>query len=312
MGCADAGTSNLCPPWCLPDEVFCERHYALPRGAHQHGVLKADLEPISTYKLRDFSYCGDNASESQRVVAAALPAGLTRSRVGRARRHNATVRGGGLTRQIREARTPEGFGGQREQRHIAFVRRFVPLAVAGILVVVLAACTGRGGGYLPPQPGFTGQGSFGFTFRCEDGDLHIELSYNDKGSNPLGSSFGIHGTADTIDPVTESAICIGENPPPPPENQLIFLGRYRLTSEAPAGFPSACPKQETSTSPLCRFEVIVQDNDRSLAPSPGDFFSIKLSTATVCVSVFTCSQLPSASVFYARAGYLAGGNLTVD
>jgi hypothetical protein len=170
-----------------------------------------------------------------------------------------------------------------------------------------------GGGYLPPQsPVFTGQASFGFSFSCENGDLRIELSYNDKGTNPIGSSFGIHGFVDTIDPVTESAICIGENPPPPPENQLIFLGRYRLTSEAPAGFPSACPKQETSTSPLCRFEVIVQDNDRSLAPSPGDFFSIKLSTATVCVSVFTCSQLPSASVFYARAGYLAGGNLTVD
>ena len=86
-----------------------------------------------------------------------------------------------------------------------FVRRFVSLAVAGILVVVLAACTGRGGGYLPPQaPLFTGQASFGFTFSCENGDLKIELSYNDKGSNPLGSSFGIHGTADTLDPVLES------------------------------------------------------------------------------------------------------------
>ena len=119
------------------------------------------------------------------------------------------------------------------------VRRFVSLAVAGILVVVLAACTGRGGGYLPPQnPVFTGQASFGFTFSCENGDLKIQLSYNDKGSNPIGSSFGIHGTVDTIDPVLESLFCIGENPPPPPENELIFLGRYRLTSGSPAGFPS--------------------------------------------------------------------------
>jgi hypothetical protein len=188
-----------------------------------------------------------------------------------------------------------------------FVRRFISFAVAGILVVVLAACTGRGGGYLPPQaPLFKGQASFGFSFSCENGDLKIELAYNDKGSNPIGSSFGIHGFVDTIDPVLESMICIDGNPPLPPENQLIFLGRYRLTSGAPAGFPSACPKRETSTSPLCRFEVIVQDNDRSLTPSPGDFFSIKLSTVTALTS-----ELDPSTVFYARAGYLAGGNLTV-
>ena len=190
-----------------------------------------------------------------------------------------------------------------------FVRRFVSLAVAGILVVVLAACTGRGGGYLPPQaPLFSGQASFGFTFSCENGDLKIELSYNDKGRNPIGSSFGIHGTADAIDPVLESATCIGENPPPPPENQLIFLGRYRLTSSAPSGFPPACK----TTTPLCRFEVIVQDNDRSMTPSTGDFFSIKLSTAVGVCTDFSCSQLPAGTVFYTRAGYLAGGNLTVD
>jgi hypothetical protein len=187
-----------------------------------------------------------------------------------------------------------------------YFRRSVMLAAACILAVVLAACTGRGGGYLPPQTGFTGQASFGFTFSCQDGDLKIQLSYNDKGSNPIGSSFGIHGIVDTIDPVLESQICIGENPPPPPENQLIFLGRYSLTSSAPALFPSTCPRRETSTSPLCRFEVIVQDNDQSLSPSPGDFFSIKLSSSTAL-----SSQLPVASVFYTRAGYLAGGNIIV-
>jgi hypothetical protein len=196
----------------------------------------------------------------------------------------------------------------------SFVRRFVPLAVAGILVVVLAACTGRGGGYLPPQsPVFTGQASFGFSFSCEKGDLKIELSYNDKGSSPLLplgslSPFGIHGTVDAIDPVLESATCIGENPPPPPENQLIFLGRYRLTSSAPSGFPAACK----TTTPLCRFEVIVQDNDQNMAPSMNDFFSIKLSTAVGVCTDPSCSQLPAGTVFYTRAGYLAGGNLTVD
>ena len=191
------------------------------------------------------------------------------------------------------------------------VRRSLLVAAIAVLVAVLTACTGRGGGYLPPQLGFTGQASFGFTFSCEKGELKIQLSYNDKGSNPLGSSFGIHGTVDTLDPVVESAVCIDDNPPPPPENQLIFLGRYRLTSSAPSGFPAACK----TTTPSCRFEVIVQDNDQNMAPSSGDSFSIKLSTVTApCPSDpldFTCSQLPPLSVFYARAGYLAGGNLTV-
>jgi predicted small lipoprotein YifL len=188
-----------------------------------------------------------------------------------------------------------------------FFQRSIMLAAACILAVVLAACTGKGGGYLPPQkPVFTGQAAFGFTFSCQNGDLKIQLSYNDKGSNPLGSSFGIHGIVDTVDPVLESQICIGENPPPPPENQLIFLGRYRLTSSAPTLFPSTCPTRETSTSPLCRFEVIVQDNDQNLAPSPGDFFSIKLSSATALTS-----ELDPLTVFYARAGYLAGGNIIV-
>jgi hypothetical protein len=213
----------------------------------------------------------------------------------------------------------------------SFRRRSVLLAAAGILAVVLTACTGRGGGQLPPDSllGFQAPASFGFSFSCEDngglnpstGELNIQLSYSDKGTNPIGSSFSIHGTVDTVDPVLESAVCIGQNPPPDPpgNNVLTFLGRYRLTSSPPAKFPSACPTQETSTSPLCRFEVTVIDNDRNLAPSPGDFFSIKLSTVTARCDAPTleeldptCTLLPAASVFYARAGTLSSGNLTVD
>jgi hypothetical protein len=198
----------------------------------------------------------------------------------------------------------------------SFRRRSVLLVAVGILALVLTACTGRGGGQLPPSAGFTGPASFGFSFSCENGRLRIQLSYTDQGSSVfLGSPFSIHGTVDQVDPVVESAVCIDQNPPPPPENQLIFLGRYRLTSSPPAGFPSTCPTQETSTSPLCRFEVIVQDNDRNLAPSPGDFFSIKLSTVTAsCADPIpdpTCSLLPPVTVFYARAGTLSSGNITV-
>jgi hypothetical protein len=204
----------------------------------------------------------------------------------------------------------------------SFRRRSVLLAAAGILAVVLTACTGRGGGQLPPQGLFSGPASFGFTFSCEDqgginqktGQLRIELSYTDHGANPIGSSFSIHGIVDTIDPVVESAACIGDEPAP--GGLLTFLGRYYLTSSAPAGFPSTCPTRETETTPLCRFEVTVQDSDRNLAPSPGDSFSIKLSNSPSpdCeISPLACSQLdPSASVPYARAGLLSSGNLTVD
>jgi hypothetical protein len=208
-------------------------------------------------------------------------------------------------------------------------RRSVLLAVVGILALVLTACRGVGGGQLPPNAAFTGPASFGFTFSCEDkgglnpptGKLSIQLAYIDQGSNPLGSGFSIHGIVDQIDPVVESAVCIGQNPPPNPpgNNVLTFLGRWRLTSSAPAGFPSTCPTRETKTTPLCRFEVTVQDNDQNWAPSPGDFFSIRLSSVPVfCGDPIPdprCSQLDPpgypVTVFYARAGYLSAGNLTV-
>jgi hypothetical protein len=208
----------------------------------------------------------------------------------------------------------------------SFRRRSVLLVAAGILAVVLTACTGRGGGYLPPDTvaGFTGQAPFGFTFSCEDrgginpqtGQLAIELAYADQGTSPLlGAPFSIHGIVDTFKPGSEwveSAICIAQNPPPDPPNELIFLGRYRPTSKAPPGKLQSCPTRETSTSPLCRFEVLVRDNDGNMAPSTGDFFSIKLSSATISdCTLYDCSELPAGTVFYTRAGFLAGGNLTV-
>jgi hypothetical protein len=199
------------------------------------------------------------------------------------------------------------------------LRRSLSVAAAGILAVALTACTGRGGGQLPPDGVmFSGPASFGFTFSCErssrstspnprTGQLRIQLAYTDHGSNLIGSSFSIHGIVDTIDPVLESMICIGQNPPEPDPNELIFLGRYRLLSSAPAGFPSTCPARETKRTPLCRFEVIVRDNDMNRAPSTGDYFQITLSSGTV-----VDDELDPAAVFYTRAGLLSGGNLTVD
>ena len=198
------------------------------------------------------------------------------------------------------------------------LRRSLSIVALGILAVVLTACTGRGGGQLPPAGVFTGPASFGFEFSCQRssrstnlnpkaGQLRIQMAYIEHGTSPIGSSFGIHGIVDTIDPVLESMICIGRNPPEPYPNELIFLGRYRLVSGAPAGFPSTCPARETKTAPLCRFEVIVRDNDMNRTPSTGDYFQIRLSSGTV-----VSSQLDPATVFYTRAGLLSSGNLTVN
>jgi hypothetical protein len=198
------------------------------------------------------------------------------------------------------------------------LRRSLSVVAVGLLAVAVTACTGHGGGQLPPDGVvFAGAASFGFDFSCErsshstspnppTGRLRIQLSYTEHGRNPIGSSFALHGTVDTIDPVVESAICIGQNPPPG-GNELIFLGRYGLVSSAPKGFPSTCPTRETATTPSCRFEVIVRDNDMNRAPSTGDYFHIALSSATGLVSEFD-----PATVFYARGGLLSSGNLTVD
>jgi hypothetical protein len=196
-----------------------------------------------------------------------------------------------------------------------YFRRSIMLAAACTLALVLTACTGKGGGYLPPSAGFTGQAPFGFTFSCQDagginpptGKLAIELAYSDLGTSiAITAPFSIHGIVDKIDPVLESAICIGQNPPPD-GSTLIFLGRYwSTTSPPPPGFPSTCPTSQKKGASLCRFEVTVRDNDGDLKPSKGDFFSIQLSSATKLTS-----ELDPATVFYTREGTLAGGNLTV-
>src|SRR3954470_975468 len=127
------------------------------------------------------------------------------------------------------------------------LRRSLTVGAAGILLASVAACTGRGGGYLPPQATvYSSQASFGFTFSCQDpgginpptGQLRIQLDYDEHGTNPLGGPFSVHGIVDQIDPVVESEVCIGKEPSEPP-GELTFLGRYRPTSP-PARFPSTC------------------------------------------------------------------------
>jgi hypothetical protein len=187
-----------------------------------------------------------------------------------------------------------------------------------LLGAALVGCTGQGGGWLPPDGvTFAGKATLAFNFRCERssssvnlnppaGRLRLQLTYADHGANPLGEPFAILGEADVLDPVLESMICIGQEPPPG-VNELIVLGRYRLTSAPPSGFPDECATTAPGVNPPeCRFEVIVRDNDASRGPSPGDEFAISLSTETAVTGT-----LDPATVFYTRAGVLGGGNITV-
>ena len=206
-------------------------------------------------------------------------------------------------------------------------RRFLPVVAAGILALALTACSARGGGQLAPDGvDFTGPATFGFSFSClrsarttnlhpKTGQMRVQLNYRDHGDNPLGSPFGIHGIVEDFEsvpeygPVLESMICIGDNPPPEPgpPNELTFTGRYRLAGPAPEGFPAECAGRETDTTPMCRFEVTVTDNDMNGSAGIGDDFEISLSTETVPLV-----ELDPDTVFYTRAGVLATGNITVD
>ena len=202
------------------------------------------------------------------------------------------------------------------------------LIAGATLVATLAACSGTGGGSLPPDGlAFQDKASFGFTFSCErssrttqnanpqPGRLRLQLTYTDHGLNPVGAPFGVHGIADTIDPVLESQICAGQEEQgeqPPVPGQLVFLGRYRLTSTSrPAGFPVECAQRTFASGTNCRFEVVVQDNDRNLAPSAGDSFSISLTSVTD-PTVTDFESLVPPVLFYARGGFLSGGNISVD
>ena len=159
------------------------------------------------------------------------------------------------------------------------VRRFVNLVV-GTLAVGLAACAGRGGGQLPQSRMFTGPASFGFSFSCEDkggvnpptGRLHIELSYTDHGMpifslvllDPRDRRHDRSG-ARIRDLHRSEPAAAGEQADLPGALSADVIGTDRL--------PPACPMQEATTTPWCRFEVIVRDNDGNRAPSTGDYGS---------------------------------------
>ena len=193
------------------------------------------------------------------------------------------------------------------------LRRSVFLAAIGVLVAVLTACTGRGGGYLPPERAFRcstarrRSASPSAASASPAARTRIRRPVSSASSSPTTNTAttsrsarrsGSTGSSTSIDPVLESAICIGQNPPPG-GNELIFLGRYRPTSAPPAGFPATCPTRETKTTPLCRFEVIVRDNDGEPRPVAG---RLLLDQAVERHGSRRLNSIP-ATVFYSRAGH---------
>lgn len=197
-------------------------------------------------------------------------------------------------------------------------RLLVPAVLTIVLATLLSGCTGRGGGWLPPDIVlYSDQASFGFSFKCERSSkaynpnpkparLLIEVSYTEHGTFlglediPASGPFSIHGVVDQIDPAIESMICIEDDPARAP-GHLVFLGRYRVTSGDAPQFASC-----RTNTPVCRFEIEVQDNDGNIAPSAGDQFSITL--AGPAPAGFELAE----PFIYVRGGELAGGNLTVD
>ena len=198
------------------------------------------------------------------------------------------------------------------------LRRSVSVIATGVLVVLLAACNGRGGGQLPAaSPVFMAPASFGFDFSCERsskstspnapaGRLRIQVAYVEHGANPLGSGFAIHGTVDIIDSVLESQICIGQNPPPT-SNELIFLGRFRPGHLASGRVPEDLPDQGDGRVVV----VPLRDHRPRQRPEPRAVPG-RLLRHPALERDGGHQQLDPTTVFYARAGLLSSGNLTVD
>ncbi len=178
--------------------------------------------------------------------------------------------------------------------------RVAAVLLAATAALAAAGCTARGGGQLPPDgAAFTAPATTGFSLACDRGRLAVQLEYVEHGASVFGAGFTIHGQADTLPEGLEAALCADA---PDPGAVLVFLGAFRVTGAAPAGLPPTCVG-----SGACRFEVTVEDRDRSRGPSRGDGFGIRLSGDTA-----VREELDAGSVFYARSGTLDRGNLTVD
>ena len=185
-------------------------------------------------------------------------------------------------------------------------RRLAAAGMALAAAVTLAACHGKGGGYIGPpipqsnNPIFNGRADFGFTFDCGQG-VKGQITYHDRSTkvSPIGTvlfpGLRLHGTVtnvlvdeDPLDNIPAEPAVTCEDVVETPWAQ--FQGTYR--------------SQETKllNKPPGQFTVLVFDQGepgRTRDPNiTGDFFSIDLKGGPYPL--------------YTRAGYIQGGNVQVN
>src|ERR687889_521214 len=98
---------------------------------------------------------------------------------------------------------------EKKSRHRFMASRVGAAGMALATAVTLAACDGKGGGYIDepiPQttnPVFNGRADFGFTFQCGDG-VKGEIPYHDSSTkvSPVGTvlypGLRLHGTVTNV------------------------------------------------------------------------------------------------------------------
>jgi len=191
------------------------------------------------------------------------------------------------------------------------------IRTAGMLigaVLLLGACTARGGGQLGapldggPVSVFGDKATFGFTFTCAmEGDKPVirgQLEYHDKAPSTVGGvgfpAIDLHGVVDpmfkAIDPMTGREITVNvttcEAVAQVFPGSALFKGTYTPQELDPA-IPDALERGQ--------FTVQVFDQGepgRSVGEITGDSFSIKL----------TGGRYNG----YTRAGYIEGGSVQVS
>ena len=193
-------------------------------------------------------------------------------------------------------------------------RRSVLLAAVGILALVLTACRGVGGGQLPPNTGFTAPASFGFSFSCEDkgglnpptGQLAIQLVLHRPRHQP--PRLGV------LDP--------RDRRPDRPGAGIPDLYRSESASRRErADLPGPLPADVVRPGGLPVDLPGARDEDHTAVPLRGHRPRQRHEPRPVAGRLLLHQaheryglDLPipdPATVFYARAGLLSSGNLTV-
>lgn len=193
--------------------------------------------------------------------------------------------------------------GEHDLSRRSIGRRVAAAGMALATALTLAACNGKGGGYIGApvegSPVFNGRANFGFTFDCEDG-VKGEITYHDTSTKAgvgavLFPGLRLHGTVENVLVDTDPLDNIPAEPAVTCEDVVEtpwaqFQGRYRSQQ---TNLLSAAPG---------KFTVLVFDQGEpggTRDPNiTGDFFSIDLKGGPYTL--------------YTRAGYIQSGNIQVN